>query len=133
VLAAPGIIVEISASELPGKDFNACGFDPQNHLQVSPTMQLQTRWWRPCAGGLSAEFALPSVHNDENGTVRAVVGPLSDVKLSIAGKMVTLTDGFRADRAADLRLDAPRANVDAKLARVSFDGRTLRIVALPAH
>ena len=132
VLAAPGVLVEVSAHELPGKDFNACGFDPQNHLQISPTVQMQTRWWRPCTGGVSAEFSVASVHDDETGTVRAVVGPLSDLKLTLAGKPVTLTDGFRLDSATDLHLEAPRANVDAKLASVSFNGRILRIVALPA-
>ena len=132
VLSAPGILVELSAGELPGRDFNACGFDPQNHLQVSPTVQMQTRWWRPCAAGVTSEFAVPSVHDDETGTVRAVVGPLSAVKLTVAGKSVTLTDDLRLDHATDLRLDTPRASVDAKAAKVSFDGRTLRIVALPA-
>jgi hypothetical protein len=133
VLSAPGLLVELSAGELPGKDFNACGFDPQNHLQVSPTVQMQTRWWRPCTGGVSGEFSVPSVHDDETGTVRAVVGPLSDVKLTLAGKTVTLTDGLRLDRVSDVHLDAPRANIDAKLARVSFNGRILRIVALPGE
>ena len=57
---------------------------------------------------------------------------MSEVKLKVAGKMVTLTDGLHVDRATDVRLDSPRANVDAKVARVSFDGRILRIVALPA-
>ncbi|HJP87322.1 MAG TPA: hypothetical protein VJ852_15120, partial [Gemmatimonadaceae bacterium] len=71
VLSAPGVVVELSAAELPGKDFNACGFDPQNHLQVSPTVQMQTRWWRPCGAGVSSEFSGASVHDDETGTVRA--------------------------------------------------------------
>ena len=132
VLSAPGVLLELSAHELPNKDFNACGFDPQNHLQVSPTVQMQTRWWRPCNGGVSSEFAVPSVHDDEAGTVRAVIGALADVKLTISGKPVTVADGLRLDRATDVRLEAPRASVDAKTARVSFDGRTLRIVALPS-
>ena len=133
VLAAPGILLEISASQLPGKDFNACGFDPQNHLQVSPTVQMQTRWWRPCAGGISSEFAVPSVHDDEAGTVRAVVGAASDLTITIGGKPVALTNGLSVDRASEIRVVAPRASVDAKLGHVSFDGRTLRIVALPVN
>jgi len=52
--------------------------------------------------------------------------------LTLAGKTVTLTDGLSIARASDLHLEAPRAHVDAKLARLSFDGRILRIVALPA-
>jgi hypothetical protein len=130
VLSALGVIVEISAAELPGGDFNACGFDPQNHLQVSPTVQLQTRWWRPCAGGISAEFSVPSVHDDEKGVVRAVVGALSDLKLTVAGTSIVLSTGLHIDRANDVRFEAPRANVQAKLARLSFDGRTLNVVAL---
>ena len=132
VLAAPGVLLEISAHELPGKDFNACGFDPQNHLQVSPTVQMQTRWWRPCSGGISSEFSVPSVHDDDTGTVRAVIGAASGLTISIGGKPVALTNGLSVDRANDIHVVAPRANVDAKLGRVSFDGRTLRIVALPA-
>lgn len=131
VLSAPGVLVEVSAHELPGKDFNACGFDPQNLLQVSPTVQLQTRWWRPCAGGVSAEFSVPSVHDDEAGTVRAIVGALSEINVTVAGKPVTLTNGLQIDRATDLHLAAPRASVEARIARLSFDGRTLRITGIP--
>lgn len=132
VLSAPGVLLELSAGELPSKDFNACGFDPQNHLQVSRTVQMQTRWWRPCTGGVSGEFAVPSVHDDDAGTVRGVIGQLADLKLTVAGKPVALTDGLMLQRATDVRLEAPRANAEARLARVSFDGRTLRVVALPS-
>lgn len=132
VLSVPGVLLELSAHELPSKDFNACGFDPQNHLQVSPTVQMQTRWWRPCTGGVSGEFAVPSVHDDDAGTVRGVAGQLADLKLTIAGNAVTLTQGLVLQRATEVRLEAPRVNAEAKLARVSFDGRTLRIVALPS-
>ena len=131
VLSAPGILVELSAKEMPGKDFNACGFDPQNHLQVSPTVQLQTRWWRPCAGSLTGEFNVPSVHDDEAGTVRAVIGAAQDVKLTIGGSPVTLSDGQVIENASNVKLDAPRANVQAGRAKVSMRGRTLQIVALP--
>ena len=131
VLSAPGVLLEISAKELPNKDFNACGFDPQNHLQVSPTVQMQNRWWRPCTGSFSAEFNVPSVHDDDAGTVRAVIGAASDVKLTVDGTPVALTDGLALDAATKVQLDAPRANVQAARARVSMNGRTLRITALP--
>jgi hypothetical protein len=132
VLSAPGVLLEISAAALPGRDFNACGFDPQNHLQVSPTVQMQTRWWRPCVGSsFTSEFNVPSVHDDEAGTVRAAIGPLQDVKLTIAGAPVTLTDGQVIDNAVNVHLDAPRANVQVARARISLQGRTLRIVGLP--
>ena len=131
VLGGPGILLELSAKETSRKDFNACGFDPQNHLQVSPTVQMQTRWWRPCAGSLTGEFNVPSVHDDEAGTVRAVIGAPQDVKLSIGGSPVTLSDGLVIENASNLKLDAPRANVQAGRAKVSMRGRTLQIVALP--
>ena len=131
VLAAPGILLELSAAEMPGKDFNGCGFDPQNHLQISPTVQMQTRWWRPCAGSFMSEFNVPSVHDQEAGTVRAVIGPVQDVKLTIAGAPIDLSEGQRIDNATNVRLDAPRANVQAARANVSFNGRTLRIVGIP--
>jgi len=132
VLSAPGILLEISAAALPGKDFNACGFDPQNHLQVSATVQMQTRWWRPCVGSsFTSEFNVPSVHDDEAGTVRAVIGPLQDLNLTIAGAPVTLTDGQVIEDAANVHLDAPRVNVQAARAKISLHGRTLQIVGLP--
>jgi hypothetical protein len=132
VLSASGVLLEISAAALPGKDFNVCGFDPQNHLQVSPTVQMQTRWWRPCAGSsFTSEFNVPSVHDDDAGTVRAVIGPIQDVKLTVAGSTVTLTDGLVIQDGANVHLEAPRANVQAAHARVSFHGRTLQITGLP--
>ena len=131
VLAAPGILLELSAAEMPGKDFNGCGFDPQNHLQISPTVQMQTRWWRPCAGSFMSEFNVPSVHDQEAGTVRAVIGPVQDVKLTIGGALIDLSEGQRIGNATNVRLDAPRANAQTARANVSFNGRTLRIVGIP--
>lgn len=132
VLSAPGVLLEISAAGLPAKDFNVCGFDPQNHLQVSPTVQMQTRWWRPCVGSsFTSEFNVPSVHDDEAGTVRAVIGPMQDVKLTVAGAPVTLTDGQVIDNAVNVHLDAPRASVQAAHAKISLRGRMLQIAALP--
>ena len=132
VLSAPGVLLEISAASLPAKDFSACGFDPQNHLQVSPTVQMQTRWWRPCVGSsFRSEFNVPSVHDDTAGTVRAVIGSIQDVKLTIDGNPVTLTDGLVIQDAVKVDLDAPRANVQAAHARISFHGSTLQIIGLP--
>ncbi|MFN2571412.1 MAG: hypothetical protein ABR537_07355 [Gemmatimonadales bacterium] len=132
VLAAPGVLLELSASALPNKDFGNCGFDPQNHLQISPTVQMQTRWWRPCAGpALTSEFNVPSVHDDETGTVRAVIGRSEDVTLTIDGKPVALTDGLLLDDATNVRIAAPRATVQSARARVVVQGRALRVTPLP--
>lgn len=131
VLSAPGVLLELSASQMPGKDFNACGFDPQNLLQVSPTVQMQTRWWKPCAGAFSSEFNVASVHDDAAGTVRAVIGAANDVKLTIDGVPVVLTRDQAVESAANVRLDAPRASLQAPRARVRIEGRSLKITPLP--
>ena len=93
---------------------------------------MQTRWWRPCVGSsFTSEFNVPSVHDDEAGTVRAVIGPMQDVKLTVSGSPATLTDGQVIDNAANVHLDAPRANVQAAHAKISLRGRKLQIAALP--
>ena len=132
LLSAPGVLLELSASALPSKDFGICGFDPQNHLQVSPTVQIQKRWWRPCSGSLlRSEFNVPSVHDDEAGTVRAVIGPMQEVKLTLDGAPLVLSDGQVIESATNLRLEAPRANVQAARAKVSLHGMKLQIIPLP--
>jgi len=132
VLSAPGILLELSANALSNKDFNNCGFDPQNHLQISPTVQMQTRWWRPCAGSaLSSEFNVASVHDDEAGTVRAVIGLPADVALTVDGRPVVLADGLQLESASNVRIVAPRASVQSARAKVVMQGRTLRVTPLP--
>lgn len=132
VLSAPGVLLELSASALPSKDFNNCGFDPQNLLQISPTVQMQTRWWRPCAGpSLTSEFNVPSVHDDGTGTVRAVIGRPEDVTLSVDGKPLRLTDGMHLDNATNVRIAAPRATVQSARARIDVQGRSLRVTPMP--
>jgi hypothetical protein len=132
VLSSPGLLLELSARELPSRDFNTCGFDPQNHLQVSPTVQMQTRWWRPCAGSAgSSEFNVPSVHDDETGTVRAVIGRPEEVTLKVDGVAVTLTDGLMLESATNVRIEAPRASVEAARARIALRGRLLQVTLLP--
>jgi hypothetical protein len=132
VLNVPGLMIELSASALPGRDFGMCGFDPQNHLQVSPTVQLQTRWWRPCSGkALTSEFNVPSVHDTRAGTIRAVIGAESDVKVTVDGQPVSLADGQRMNAASDVRIEAPRASVQSARANLERIGRTIRITPLP--
>jgi hypothetical protein len=132
VLSRPGIKVVLSADALSGKDFGNCGFDPQNHLQVTPDVQLQTRWWRPCAGrALISEFNVPSVHDARAGTVSAVIGSESDVKLTVDAREVALKDGDRIAGAANVKLEAPRASVESARADVERVGDTIRIRPLP--
>ena len=132
LLSLPGLLLELSAAALPRKAFDICSFDPQNHLQVSPTVQIQTRWWRPCAGrALSGEFNLPSVVDTELGTIRAVIGPETEVTLTAGGTPVVLAEGQTIAEALDVQLLAPRATVRAPKARLTREGRILRITPLP--
>jgi len=132
LLSRPGILLELSAAELPAKTFGSCGFDPQNLLQVSATMQLHTRWWRPCAGkSLVSEFNVPSVNDAKEGMIRAVIGPESEVRVTVAGQSLLLADGQRLNAATDVRVEAPRASVQSARANLWMSGRTLRITPLP--
>jgi hypothetical protein len=132
VLAAPGILLELSARELPSKDFGSCGFDPQNLFQVTATKQLHRRWWRPCSGpALVAELNVPAVHDRGDGTIRAVIGAEADVKITVGGKPVTLAEGETMEAAADLRVEAPRASVQSARATLSRRGIVLRVTPLP--
>ena len=95
-------------------------------------MQIQTRWWRPCAGrALSGEFNVPAVIDTELGTIRAVIGPETDMKLTAGGTPVVLADGQTIPEALEVELQAPRANVRAPKARLAREGRMLRITPLP--
>jgi hypothetical protein len=131
-LARPGILLELSASRLSAKDFGSCSFDPQNLFQVTATMQLHARTWRPCAGAaLVAEFNVPAVHDRTAGTIRAVIGTEEEVKITVGGQPVTLSDGQTLSAAKDVKVEAPRASIQSAKANVSRSGRVLRITPLP--
>jgi hypothetical protein len=128
VLALPGMKLVLIADSLPGGRFNACGYDPQNLLQVSGTEQIHMRWWRPCAGGpTNAEFNVPSVHDEANGRVSAVIGNERDIKLTSAGQPVIVREGETIRDLKSFKLEAPRATVDAARADVTRTGNTLEI------
>lgn len=132
LLSLPGVLLELSAAALSRKAFDICSFDPQNHLQVSPTVQIQTRWWRPCAGrNLNGEFNVPSVVDTELGIIRAVIGSETELKLTAGGSPLALADGQTIAEALDVQLLAPRATVRAPRARLTREGRILRITPLP--
>jgi hypothetical protein len=131
VLAAPGLRVVVALDSL-GRDFGMCGFDPQNHLRVTPTLELQTRWWRPCAGAAaSAELGVPSVHDRERRTVTAVLGAEAEVTLTADGKPLVVGDGETVRGVKLLKLTAPRGSVEAARADVSRVGRTVTVRVLP--
>jgi hypothetical protein len=130
VLSKPGIRLIVLSDSLPTRNFNFCGFDPQNTLQVTPTVQLQTRWWRPCSGGPTyAEFNVPSVYDSAAGTLSAVIGEESAVTLTSDGQTVTLRDGGRLSNLTKFKLTAPRATVDAVRADVWREGKTIFVRA----
>lgn len=94
LLAGPGLRLVLAADSLPGKNFNPCGYDPQNLLQVTPTVRIQMRWWKPCAGGpTNAEFNVPSVYDETAGTVTAMIGDEREIQLSSKGQPIALRDG----------------------------------------
>lgn len=132
VLTRPGVLLELSARELPSRDFGSCSFDPQNLLQVTATMQLHTRTWRPCSGSaLVAEFNVPAVHDRTVGVIRAVIGTEAEVRITAAGSPVVINDGQTLSAAIDVKIEAPRATVQSARANVSRIGRTIHVTPLP--
>lgn len=128
LLSAPGIRLVLVADSLPGRDFNSCGFDPQNLLPVTRTVQIQMRWWKPCAGGPTyAEFNVPSVHDEAAGTVSAIIGPESDVRMTTGGQPITLRDGETLHDIKLFKLEASRTSVDAVRVDLTRDGNTVTI------
>lgn len=128
VLSRPGIRLVLAADSLPGRDFNACGYDPQNLLQVTARVQLHTRWWKPCAGGpTNAELNVPSVHDPALGTVSAVIGAESEIHLTSGGRPLNLQDGETLRDVKAFRLEAPRATVDAARADIVRRGAVITI------
>jgi hypothetical protein len=128
LLSQHGVRLVLAADSLPGRNFNSCGYDPQNLLQVTPTVRIQMRWWKPCAGGPTyAEFNVPSVQDEGAGTVSAVIGDDGDVTLTSNGQPVTLRDGEVLRDVRMFRLDAPRASVQAVRADLTRRGNTLTV------
>ena len=128
LLSMPGTRLVLLADSLPGKLFNSCGYDPQNLLQVTPRMQIQMRWWRPCSGGPTyAEFNVPSVIDEVAGTVSAVIGDDGEIKLQSAGQPITLADGDTLRDVRTFKLQAPRASVEAVRADMWRRGNVITI------
>jgi hypothetical protein len=128
LLSQPGLTLVLAADSLPGKDFNSCGYDPQNLLAVSPGVNIQMRWWKPCAGGPTyAEFNVPSVHDEAHGTVSAAIGDPLAVTLTSGGQTFTIKDGETLRDVKAFKLNAPRASVEAVRADLLRRGNVLEI------
>ena len=130
LLSQPGLRLVLSADSLPNRQFNPCGYDPQNLLQVTPTVRIQMRWWKPCGGGpTNAEFNVPSVYDETAGTVSAIIGSGAEVKLTSNGQPLVVRDGETLHDLRSFRLDAPRASVQAVRADITRQGSTLVVRA----
>jgi hypothetical protein len=125
ILAAPGVLLVMT---LDGRSIGLCGIDPQNLLQVDQYVLLHTRWVRPCAGdALQATFNTPVVQDRNAGTLRAVVGPDSTLRVTVAGQATELRDGTRLENAMDVRLESPLFSLHAVQADIVREGRVLTV------
>jgi hypothetical protein len=130
-LAAPGVRLVLVADSLRSHDFGSCGFDPQNQLPVSPTVFLQTRWWKPCGGGLSADLSVPSVHDEQAGSVTAVIGRAEDIVLTVDGKPTPLAPGAVVRTTQSGKLEAPRVTVTIGRAEIQRTADAFIVRPLP--
>ncbi len=125
LLGAPGVLLVMT---LKGRPVGLCGIDPQNLLQVDQGILLHTRWVQPCAGdALQATFNTPVVQDRNTGTLRAVVGPDSTLRLTVAGQVTELRDSSRLENAVDVRLESPLFSLRAAKADMSREGRVLTV------
>jgi hypothetical protein len=129
LLGAPGVLLVMT---LEGRSLGLCGIDPQNLLQVDQGVLLHTRWVQPCAGdALQATFNTPVVQDRNAGSLRAVVGADSTVRLTVAGQATELRDGSRLENAATVRLESPLFTLQAAKADISREGRVLTVRVKP--
>ncbi len=125
-LARPGIEVVILSEGLGFLGF--CGIDPQNLLQVDDGVLFHTRWLVLCAGSaLRAEFTTPVVHDQREGTVRASLGPLAELQLSLDGVPLAPGDLEAGIRVGKLELKAPGLQLTAAQAELKLEGSVLLI------
>lgn len=126
-LARPGVRVVINAEGLGGS-IGMCGIDPQNLLQVDEGILFHTRWLRPCSGSaLQGEFNTPVVHDQNAGTLEAVIGHLNEVKLTVDGQTLTLGGEESILGAVDVELESPGLTLRCSRADVEIDGSLLTI------
>jgi hypothetical protein len=131
VLSRPGVQLVVDASGMAQRDVGMCGFDPQNTLRVSPTVELHMRWVRTCNTSTTfGEFNTPVVHDAAAGTVTAVVGREDELQVTIGGVSVRLSDGERRG-GEDIRVTTPVATYQAGRGTLERRGRVLRLTLLP--
>ncbi|MEX2283108.1 MAG: hypothetical protein WEE89_11555 [Gemmatimonadota bacterium] len=129
ILAAPGMRVVISTSELPNRSIGWCGIDPQNLLQASATMILHTRWVIACSGQLAnAEFNTPVVQDRAAEELQAIIP--SDARITADGQEVKLQAGSPTELRS-VRIESRTFNARFARAELRLDGNVLRIVPKP--
>jgi hypothetical protein len=132
VLARPGLQLVVDASRMAQHDVGLCGFDPQNILRVSPTVEMHMRWVRPCNTSTTfGEFNTPVVHDEGAGTLTAVLGSEADVQVTAGGAPLRLADGERREAVQDVKISSPAATYQAERATLERRGRVLRVTLLP--
>jgi len=130
ILGAPGVLLVMT---IEGRSFGLCGIDPQNLLQVDQGVLLHTRWVQPCAGdALQSTFNTPLVQDRNAGSLRAVVGPDSTLRLTVGrGQATELRDGTRLENAVDVTLESPLFSVHAGKADIVREGRVVSVRVKP--
>ncbi|HMG17129.1 MAG TPA: hypothetical protein VK573_00285 [Gemmatimonadales bacterium] len=125
LLGAPGVLLVMT---LEGRSLGLCGIDPQNLLQVDQGVLLHTRWVQPCAGdALQATFNTPVVQDRNTGSLRAVVGADSTVRLTVGGQATELRDGSSLENATAVRLESPLFTLHAAKADIAREGRVVTV------
>jgi hypothetical protein len=127
LLALPGVQLTITLDSLPPRRLGFCMIDPQNLLQADEGVLLHTRAVRLCAGAaFDASFTTAVIQDNRGGSVRAVIGAADSVRVTSAGKPVTLTDGQRIET-ADLQIQTPALTLRAARAELELRGTRLTI------
>ena len=125
----PGIRITVDPTPLGRGVLQWCGFDPQNTLQTGDGRTLHMRFLRVCAGNsVKGEFDQPVVQNDSTGIISLAVEAES-LTLTAGGGRLVLVEG-EASEVKDFVAEGTRMRLEAKRARVTRSGATLRVLLL---
>ncbi len=125
-LSRPGVQVVILGDALGF--MGLCGIDPQNLLQVDDRVLFHTRWLVLCAGSsFRAEFTTPVVHDQDAATMRAVVGPVDELQVSVDGAWLQPSRIGKLAGAERLEIEAPGLKLTAARADLEWEGSRLQV------
>ena len=132
VLSADGLVVELSAADIPGSELRLCSYNPNRVFQTAIGVVVHLSQVRLCSGDLyDASFTSPVVQTRRPGTARSVIGSPDSVRVTIAGMSVGIADGARFARVGLVRVTAPGFDLRAARANLERVGRVLRVRLLP--